>query len=177
MNRLLTSLLALLLPLVAMASDCRRVREVSPETEWRACPAQRVAEVRIRAVDPAAALAAGRQRLREHLGDEMDGNPLLLSGRPPHWRVGLLLPAEAPALAGEGLKIHERPARQVAALGFRGRWSTVRYAERQQALLRDLQKAGLTSLGSPWLARYPRRGLPDVLQRSEVLVEITPPGP
>jgi len=172
MNHLLsTAVLALCLPALAGATDCRRLREVSPDTELRACPALRVAETTVRTVDPGQALAEGRERLAEALGSRLGQRPLWLSGRPPEWRVGVVLAASEAAPA-TGVEVRTQPPATVAALGFRGRWSTVRHAERQQALRRDLQKAGIAIAGEPWLVRYPRRLLPDVLQRSEALVVV-----
>lgn len=178
MNRLLpfaALLLVALLPALALAVDCRRLREVSPDTELRACPAAIVLELALRGSDPGAVLAEGRQGLDAALAGDLGLRPLRLTGMAPDWRVGVYLPADAiPTSLPAGVEVRPVPARTVAALGFRGRWSTVRYAERHQALRRDLQKAGIPSSGSPWLVRYPRFLLPEVLQRSEVMVEVRP---
>ncbi|MBS3896068.1 heme-binding protein [Silanimonas sp.] len=171
----LAALLVALLPALAMAVDCRRLREVSPDTELRTCPAKKVLELALRGSDPGVVLVEGRKRLDAALGGDLGQRPLRLTGIAPDWRVGVLLAEEAipPALPA-GVEVRAVPARTVAALGFRGRWSTVRYAERHQALRRDLQKAGIGAIGSPWLVRYPRFLLPEVLQRSEVMVEVRP---
>jgi len=169
----LVALLVALMPALAVAVECRRLREVSPDTELRACPAKQVVELALQDSDPAAALAEGRKRLDAALRGELGQRPLRLTGIAPDWRIGVLLAGDAvpPALPA-GIEVRPVPARTIAVLGFRGRWSTVRYAERQQALRRDLQKAGIGTSGSPWLVRYPRALLPDVLQRNEVQVEI-----
>ena len=169
----LAALLVALMPALAVAVECRRLREISPDTELRACPAKQVVELALRGGDPGAVLAEGRKRLDAVLGGGLGQRPLRLTGIAPDWRVGVLLAEDAlPPVMPAGVEVRPVPARTVAVLGFRGRWSTVRYAERQQALRRDLQKAGIGIIGSPWLVRYPRVLLPDVLQRSEVQVEI-----
>ena len=178
------------------------VRELSPDTELRAYAPMIVAEVVVPGDDPRDAVDAGFKRLadyifganqpRERIGmtapvqsaraGERIGMtaPVQTAGSPAAWTVGFVMPSRyrmdtLPRPNDPTIRLREVPARQVAALRFSGRWNPVRFAERQQVLMRDLEAAGLAPVGEPWSAQYNPPWIPGFLRRNEVLVEVAAP--
>ncbi|MFN7213191.1 MAG: SOUL family heme-binding protein [Lysobacteraceae bacterium] len=193
-----------LAPRIAMAVEepaYEVLRELAPETELRAYAPMIVAEVDVPGEDPRDAVDAGFKQLagyifggnqpRDRIGmtapvqsarsGERIGMtaPVQTAGSPAAWTIGFVMPSRyrmdtLPRPNDPSIRLREVPARQVAALRFSGRWNPIRFAERQQALLRDVEKAGLSIVGEPWSAQYNPPWIPGFFRRNEVLVEVAP---
>lgn len=72
------------------------------------------------------------------------------------------------------LKLRQIPARTVAAIRYRGTWSTERMAEKRDTLLAALQTKPKWKLrGSPVWSRFDPPFMPWFLRRNEVQIEVS----
>ena len=94
------------------------------------------------------------------------------------YRVGFVLPAEfnsrkPPEPLDSRLKLRLVPERTLAALRYRGSWSTERFAEKKNNLLTAVAQSGKWQLaGEPLWSRYDPPFMPWFLRRNEVQVEV-----
>lgn len=70
------------------------------------------------------------------------------------------------------VRIHEIPAREVAVIRFKGYADEVSVTEVTTRLLSNLEKEGISVVGSPFLMRYNSPWTPGFLRRNEVGSEI-----
>lgn len=95
------------------------------------------------------------------------------------WVVSFTMPAEwtmdtLPKPRDPRVRIRQIPARQVAAVRFSGTWSTKRFERHQAVLLEAVKRAGLTSVGESWTARYNPPWTPWFMRRNEIMIEVQP---
>jgi hypothetical protein len=103
--------------------------------------------------------------------------PVTQSGSTQGWVVGFVMPARytaetLPLPRDPRIRINEVPARNVAAIRFSGRWSTIRYAENLRVLERELAEAGWVAVAGPQGAQYNAPWVPGPLRRNEVLLPV-----
>ena len=103
--------------------------------------------------------------------------PVTQSGSAQGWVVGFVMPARytaetLPLPRDPRIRINEVPARNVAAIRFSGRWSTIRYAENLRVLERELAEAGWVAVAEPQAAQYNAPWVPGPLRRNEVLLPV-----
>lgn len=143
-----------------------------------------VAEVDVGGGDFERAGGAGFEPLADYIfGNNARGErigmtaPVLQARTPQGWVVGFVMPARytaatLPAPRDRRIRIVEQPSRQVAAIRFSGRWSTIRYAENLRVLERELAQAGWVATGEPQAAQYNAPWVPGPMRRNEVLLPV-----
>lgn len=77
-----------------------------------------------------------------------------------------------PEPADPRVRIQELPARKVATVRFKGRAGERSVEEETDLLLCETKKAGLTTVGKPFLMRYNSPFTPGFLRRNEVGIEV-----
>jgi hypothetical protein len=70
------------------------------------------------------------------------------------------------------VRIRELPARKVATVRFKGRAGERSVEQETELLLCEAKKAGLTTVGDPFLMRYNSPFTPGFLRRNEVGIEV-----
>jgi hypothetical protein len=73
------------------------------------------------------------------------------------------------------VRLRREPERLMAVRRYSGTWSEANYRDNEALLLRAIDEAGLTLVGSPIYARYNSPFSLWFLRRNEVLVEVEPP--
>jgi DNA gyrase inhibitor GyrI len=105
--------------------------------------------------------------------------PVQQSGGGGTWRVSFVMPRgetleTLPRPVDDRVRLVEVPARQVAALRYRGTWNHSRTDENTRTLLDTVEKMGLKPVGEPVSAKYDPPWTPFFLRRNEVLVDVVP---
>jgi effector-binding domain-containing protein len=70
------------------------------------------------------------------------------------------------------VRIQVIPARKVASVRFKGRAGESSVEEETELLLCEAKKAGLTTVGKPFLMRYNSPFTPGFMRRNEVGIEV-----
>lgn len=175
------------------------VDELGAGVEVREYAPMLVAEVVVATDDPARAGSLGFQPLadyifgnntrRERIGmtapvtQERDGErigmtaPVTQAGSPQGWVVGFVMPARytadtLPLPRDPRIRIVGVPSRNVAAIRYSGRWSTLRYAENLRLLEREIAKAGWLAAAEPQSAQYDAPWVPGPMRRNEILLPV-----
>ena len=73
------------------------------------------------------------------------------------------------------IEVVEVPGRTIAALSYRGRWTTELYEEKLAALRAALARQGLTARPQPIWARYNSPMMPFFLRHNEIWLELERP--
>ncbi len=94
------------------------------------------------------------------------------------WTVSFTMPsartiATLPAPTDARISLRELPARRVAVVRFRGRWSEAEFERRAAALARWAGDHGLVVASTPEVNRYDPPWTPPFLRRNEVWLEVT----
>ena len=154
-----------------------------PCFDVRRYPALVLVQVRIASVAPRAGLV-GAGALHRYLGgDNATGAvfdvpaPLLYEVGESGPLVSLVLPTDTdpvvvPAPLDERVLIRARPAHEVAALGFTGRFSTPRLLAHGRELLAEVRSCRLEPVGSVSYARFDQGHRPGFLCHNEALVRV-----
>jgi effector-binding domain-containing protein len=79
---------------------------------------------------------------------------------------------EVPEPIDTRIRIQEIPPRELAVIRFSGRASASEVARVRDRLLKKLEEANITVVGTPFLMRYNAPYTPGFLRRNEVGVEI-----
>jgi hypothetical protein len=93
------------------------------------------------------------------------------------WRIQFMIPSaftldSLPTPADPKIALRELPPRRVAALRYRGPWSSDRYFERLATLLQAIRRADLQPVGGPTWARYNPPSTPTLLRTNDILIEL-----
>jgi len=88
-----------------------------------------------------------------------------------------LAPESVPEPLDPRVRIERVPARRVAVVRFKGRAGERSVVEETALLLCEAGKAGLSSVGEPFLMRYNSPFTPGFMRRNEVGIEVGPAGP
>ena len=103
--------------------------------------------------------------------------PILAAMRDGHYSVAFVMPpgrtlADLPHPDHPDVVLQEVPARTIAALGFRGRFTRDNIAEHERQLLQQLVDNGLSARGSVTFAAYDSPLTLPLLRRNELWIEI-----
>jgi hypothetical protein len=103
-----------------------------------------------------------------------------LTPQDPGFLVQFMMPAAftlaaLPAPKDPRVVFQRIPARQMAALAYRGNWSEGRYRTHLGKLQAALAAEGLKAVGLPAWARYDPPWMPTFMRTNEVLVEVVTP--
>jgi hypothetical protein len=152
--------------------------------ELRAYPALRVAEVR-REGSRGEAVRAGFGPLARYIfAREREGEKIAMTAPVTQtpvgsegWGVQFIMPkdyalADLPRPAGEDVRLHEWPARRMAAVRFGGVADDASIAEEEARLRAWMAARGLTAGGAPLYAYYNDPLTPGFLRRNEVLIPL-----
>ncbi|HAI58469.1 MAG TPA: SOUL heme-binding protein [Xanthomonadaceae bacterium] len=123
---------------------------------------------------PLADYISGDNNRRERIGMT---SPVTQGGGPGRWVVGFVMPARytaesLPRPRDPRIRITSVPRRSVAAIRFRGRFNTFRYAESLRVLEIQLGRSDWIADGEPQAAQYDAPWVPGPLRRNEVLLPV-----
>ncbi len=93
------------------------------------------------------------------------------------YRITFLMPQalsldELPEPADDRVRLVNEPARTVAAIRYRGRWTKSRYDEHEARLREWMARRALTAKAEPIWARYHPPFMPWLLRRNEIAIEV-----
>jgi effector-binding domain-containing protein len=72
----------------------------------------------------------------------------------------------------EQIKIQQIPERYVAALRFTGRWTSSKFAQKSEQLLKELETAKVRTKGNVFAMRYSGPLTPWFMRKNEVAIEV-----
>ena len=152
--------------------------------ELRRYPARLEARVELEAQDVETALTRGFGHLacylhgaNDHREDLAMTTPVLTTMRGGRYAMSFVMPpgralATLPRPADPRIELREVPARRVAVLRFRGRFTRENIETHERAMLRELVEAGLAAKGSVAFAGYDSPMTLPALRRNELWIEI-----
>jgi len=158
----------------------RRIRDL----ELRRYPARIEASALVEDAALEAALDRGYSRLASFVYGASDTGeilertmPVMSAMRDGHYAVSFVMPPgrtldELPRPRHRGIELREVPARRVAALRFRGRFTRDNIAAHERVLLTQLVDTGLSARGSVTFAAFDAPVTLPALRRNELWIEI-----
>ncbi|MEM1289214.1 MAG: heme-binding protein [Pseudomonadota bacterium] len=93
------------------------------------------------------------------------------------WTVSFIMPSgmqlsDLPAPASAAIKLHDQPARKMAAIRFSGSWSDEIFEDASRRLMSWAEEQGLEITGPVEFAYYNDPFTPPFLRRNEVMVPV-----